>query len=199
MKTKDLEEVIRNTFESITKLYNGQNHETHLIFPRYYDRNGKAGEKRVSEQELRQLFIEALNRLQPDWQYSVETPTRKKYSFPEDDEPKVCENDEGGVSARFDLTIWVHGKMAAIVEFKAGNARERDYKKDLCKLANPDEGETDTLRYFVTVLADSYEKTFGNINDKFEKCKKGKETIHLWLLSMGIHQHGNRGIKEYNY
>ena len=200
MKTNDLEsdikEVVGKTFNAITDLYNGQNGQTHLVFPHYYDRDGKEGEIRVSEQELRLLFIEEMTRLHPDWQYSVETPTKKKYRFPENDKPQVCED---GVSARFDLTMWVHGKMAAIIEFKAGNASKHDYNKDLCKLANKDEGEKDTLRYFVNVLEDSTEKTFDNIDDKFKECKKGKEEIHLWLLSMGIHRQNNRILKEYKY
>ena len=208
MKTKDFEnaikEVIERTFRSITNLYNDQNKETRLIFPHYYDRDGKKGEKRVSEQELRQIFIEELTKYAvehkfDDLRYSVETPTKKKYRFPENDNPQVCEKGESGVSARFDLTIEMNGKIAAIIEFKAGNASKHDYNKDICKLANPDEGEKDTLRCFINVLEDSNMKTFDNIYGKYKECKKGKETIHLWLLSMGVHRHSNSILKEYTY
>lgn len=204
MKKQDLQTaiktVIEHTFTSITNLYNKQGATTRLIFPQYTHGSNK-GKLRVSEQELRQLFIEELNRYADEtgtiWQYSVETPTNEKYKFPEKGTPKV---DKNGVSGRFDLTIWVDGKMAVIIEFKAGNAAPHEYDKDLCKLDNPMEGEKDTtMRYFINVLEDSYQTTIENICSKIRTGKKGKESVHLWILSMGVHTQKNRFKKEFVY
>lgn len=189
MKKQDLqsaiETVIERTFTSITNLYNKQGAITRLIFPKYTHGSNK-GKLRVSEQELRQLFIEELNRYADEtgtiWQYSVETPTNEKYKFPEKGTPKV---DKNGVSGRFDLTIWVDGKMAVIIEFKAGNAAPHEYDKDLCKLTNKNEGERDTMRFFVNILESANAATKDSIKKKFDKHNpRGKEMIRLYFYAM---------------
>lgn len=203
MKTPDLKDaidkVIGRSFNAITDLYNKKNDHTRLIFPQYTHGSQK-GKTRVSEQEFRQLFVEELNRYayeqHLDWYYSIETPTKKKYRF--FDEGRL-EESNNGVSGRFDLTIWMNGKMVAAIEFKAGNASPYDYSKDLCKLANPNEGESDTLRYFVNILEDSYNSTIENICKKFKNGKKDKATIQLWILSMGVHRQCNNFSKEFVY
>ena len=188
MKKQDLEntinEVVNSAFESITHLYEDQHVDTRLIFPKYTHGKNK-GKKRVSEQELRQLFIEELNKYceekKLDLQYSVETPTKKKYSFLEDGEPMESED---GVSGRYDLTIWEKDEMVAIIEFKEGNATKHEYKKDLYKLTNKNEGTSNALRYIVNVLESSNSATIKSIENKFSDGKKGSNIIHLRFHSM---------------
>ena len=92
-----------------------------------------------------------------------------------------------------------HLDIEISVEFKEGNATCNSYKKDLCKLMNEDEGEEDTLRYFVNILEDSNKKTVESIDGKFRDYIKGRKTIHLWILSMGIHRQRNRFVKQIVY
>src|SRR5690606_21259062 len=61
----------RMVVEGKTSIYNKQ-----LIFP---VKNG--GVDRLSEQELRQLFIEEFKDLHKDLYYSIETPTKTQYKF----------------------------------------------------------------------------------------------------------------------
>lgn len=196
---KEINALIERTFCTITNLYEGKDGKTRLSFP-HHTHGVDKDKQRVSEQELRQLFIEELNRYADEkrlsLKYSIEVPTRMKYRFPKDGDPKVCED---GVSGRFDLTIWLDGKMVSIIEFKEGNATCNSYKKDLCKLMNEDEGEEDTLRYFVNILEDSNKKTVESIDGKFRDYIKGRKTIHLWILSMGIHRQRNRFVKQIVY
>ncbi len=214
MKTPDLKDaidkVIGRSFNAITDLYNKKNDHTRLKFPQYTHGSQK-GKPRVSEQEFRQLFVEEFNiitnELCIDWYYSIETPTKKKYRFSGEDNPG---ESEYGVSGRFDLTIWLNDKMVAVIEFKAGNASPQNYEKDICKLVNPDEGEKDTLRYFVNILEDSNQITIDSLDKKLTVCmnkigeklkvrKKDKKTIHYWFLSMGVHRQRNKYSKEFIY
>ena len=111
-----IDEIIDNTFKVIKEVYVHQNENenkpnkkssnvgSRIIFPMYC-----SGETRISEQELRFIFVEQFNAYIKDHKdlnnlyYSVETPTEKKYIFSKDKGgPKV---DNKGVSARTDLTI----------------------------------------------------------------------------------------------
>ena len=112
-----IENVIIKTFEIIEEVYNNQQEinqqeinilevdksESRILFPK----KSSPETTRVSEQELRFVFVEQLkkeigNGEEWDVYYSVETPTMKKYLF-KDNFPKRDEND--GQSANFDLVI----------------------------------------------------------------------------------------------
>lgn len=57
-----------------------------LIFPVKIQREGKKYVDRISEQELRLLFIEEFKKEYVNLFYSIETPTKSKYSFGKSDE-----------------------------------------------------------------------------------------------------------------
>ena len=93
--------------------------EGRLVFPRYRTRDEKKdqciseqGALRVSEQEARFAFVEALS--QSPFSYSVETPTSKGYSF----------SGMKKLSAQTDLTVRDASGRCRIcnVEFKKGGS-----------------------------------------------------------------------------
>ena len=172
---KHLEAVIENTLSKLNSLYHrdgGGLENTRLIFPRYWvTKEGERveGELRVSEQELRFMFVEELNKYcdaHSEWEvyYSVETPTSNSYQL----------TGEGQQSGCIDLCI--HGKdfkRIALIEFKALNPSEHAHAKDAFKLKYEIEGE---FRYFIEIVKSHDSKTDENIVDKLsvEKLKDGK-------------------------
>src|SRR5690606_33168291 len=76
-----------------------------LIFPN--KRQAKGDVKRISEQELRFLFVEEFKILYPGLYYSIETPTENKYSFTNTtNEIKVGDGINKGKSASLDMCIF---------------------------------------------------------------------------------------------
>ena len=82
-------------------------------FPKYSGRY-RNGETRISEQELRFIFVEQFNKYcneNNSWNayYSVETPTEEKYIFSKKGDEncphKVDGEVNGGQSAMIDLSI----------------------------------------------------------------------------------------------
>ena len=82
-----------------------------LVFPRYAKKKGNKKVLRVSEQEARFAFIEALCK-RGQFRYSVETPTEKCYQF----------SGQTPLSAQTDLSVYEAGGDYPIcnVEFKEG-------------------------------------------------------------------------------
>ena len=170
---KEIEEIIDCTFKELQRIYNYCKDnipietEGGVIFPKYSKEN-----IRISEQELRCVFIQKLS--ERGLHYSVETPTIKKYTFTDKDNPKVYKTDDNyGESARIDLTIHDKNdinKRLCIIEFKAhGGTSEHNYKKDLLKLyAEPD----GSLRYFVQIFQGFNNGTKRAVETKREKSLK---------------------------
>lgn len=193
-----IEEIIKDTFNVIKKVYKYQRESnavqslqkigSRIIFPKYSNKNkekGKSGNKedRISEQELRFIFVEQLNYYLSknnisNIYYSVETPTENKYVFSEEGSPRVADDDKNnkkGVSARTDLVIYKKDKdkfkKVALIEFKALNPVKKSYEKDFCKLNNEGEGEG-ILKYFIQIVKNHDDGTIKSIKDKI-KSKKG--------------------------
>lgn len=161
---KDLNSVIKKTFDILRG--NSQVNESRLVFPDYTLRG-----MRVSEQELRFVFIEQLQDLLKnyDYFYSVETPTIDKYKFTEQGKNIPCKSGKGQ-SANFDLTIKDKDKNnIAIIEFKANMASEHAYAKDLCKLWNTE--EKGDYRYFICLFRKMDKQTI----ETFERKLKSKD------------------------
>lgn len=172
-----IEKVITNTFAVIQEVYDYQkkggevfltsSKRSRLIFPEKRD-----GTLRISEQELRFIFVEQLNQeINTGWNvfYSVETPTSDTYCF--DGIPRP---DETGRSAQFDLVIHDENfKRIALIEFKANNADEHDHYKDFVKLNNSIESDENTLRYLIEILKNADQGTLKSLHDK----TKGNEDI----------------------
>ncbi len=155
-----IKKVIDATFEDIVEIYKLQtgkngNPVSKLRFPYKYI-SGEPGDLRISEQELRALFIEKLQ--DTGLYYNVEAPTMADYRF---------ETTEGNRrSGNFDLVICDEtGKeRSALIEFKGLNPNKKCYAKDYWKLKNSDESEG--LRYFLHVVRSASSTTYGKIRDE---------------------------------
>ena len=172
---KHIEAVIERTLSKLNSLYHrdgGGLEDTRLIFPRYWvTKEGErvVGELRVSEQELRFMFVEELNKYcdaHREWEvyYSVETPTSNSYQLTGESQQSGC------------IDLCIHGndlKRIALIEFKALNPSEHDHAKDAFKLKHEIEGE---LRYFIEIVKSNNCETHKKIVDKLsvEKLKDGK-------------------------
>jgi hypothetical protein len=156
-----------------------------LVFPKYRD-----GSLRVSEQEARFAFVEAL--CQSTLMYSVEAPTIKLYQF----------TGKSPLSAQTDLAIHDSpGECICNVEFKAKGVSPLAEKhfaiyKDLQKLLRePRWGlwfhlfeavNNSTINDFLSVMAGEIEKVRGEFKDNDSPGL----TIHICVLQQrfSIHQ-----------
>lgn len=107
-----------------------------LIFPKKIQAKGTKHKNRISEQELRLLFIEEFKKTNPELFYSIETPTGYKFNL-----GKSYENikfDDEGQSASLDMCIFertldVYERILNI-EFKHKNILIKNIGKDVLKL-----------------------------------------------------------------
>jgi len=105
-----------------------------LIFPN--KSQAKGNRKRISEQELRLLFIEEFKASTSDLRYSIETPTEKKYKFGASLDRIICDKD--GQSALVDMCVFERGEQDCRrilnIEFKHKNSAIKNIGKDVLKL-----------------------------------------------------------------
>ncbi|MBR4242410.1 MAG: hypothetical protein IKR98_00700 [Bacteroidaceae bacterium] len=189
--TKDeLIDVVNDTFN----ILRSNSSRSRILFPAYRD-----NERRVSEQELRFVFVEQLQKLleKYDLFYSVETPTHGKYKFTENRkniDPRV---DKNGQSANFDLTIVdKNGNTIAIIEFKAKMATQHEYDKDFCKLFNPK--ESSSYRLFINLFEKIETETKSKFLEKIERCKshyKNSSNIDVIVMAQSLRE-GDSFINE---
>ena len=187
--------VINKTFEVLYNVYSYHkegNGFTPLDCSRIIFPQKRKKDTRVSEQELRFMFVEQLNDYiskHKEWSvyYSIETPSKDTYCFKEKIPTRKKEED-GGRSANFDLVIHNDkGERIALIEFKANNPRIKDYHKDFVKLSN--ENETGELRFFIHLLENTDVDTFSSIhgkiiNNETLKCIFGKKEVHYLYFSL---------------
>ena len=184
-----IENVIRRTYNIVQAVFEKQqeicpvkdnmpNSGSRIIFPKY-----RKNVTRFSEQKLRFVFVEQLNReIASGWDvyYSVETPTRYKYKFKNETHPVVIrDNSKEGQSAQFDLVI--HNNIferIILIEFKANNASVQHHEKDFLKLES--EGDNDILTYFLEIVKSSDKGTSESL---LEKCNTYKGHFLCWSCS----------------
>ena len=164
-------EIADKSFKRLTDVYKcnmegKQSDVSRLIFPRYRDSN----ELRISEQELRFIFVEVFTQYCDEkgleLLYSIETPSLDKYDFRNTPIPS-----KDGQSAMFDLVIFDKNfTRRALIEFKANNADEKSHCKDIVKLNNIKEGADDVLRYFIEVVKNSNDRTTDSLVRKFSNA-----------------------------
>ena len=189
MTTDDLQAKIEQVIDKTFEILRSGNSQTRLVFATYSNDN-----RRVSEQELRFVFVEQLQQILKDYDlyYSVETPTKSRYLFSEKGKKNVepCISDRGK-SASFDLTIKdSNGNNVAILEFKAKNAHPREYAKDICKLWNPEEKAK--YKYLINLFEKIEQKTkesfLGKLNptksNEFLSLKTSSEQIIVIAQSL---------------
>lgn len=134
-----------------------------LIFP------SKRDGRRISEQELRQLFIEEFKVKHTDLYFSIETPTVYSYSFTNVlKQIKIGDEANGGQSALIDMCILKkESKISDYtrlfnIEFKHRNATEANISKDILKLMHEQENGA-----FVLLLKNTDDGTLKSVFKKF--------------------------------
>lgn len=158
-----------------------------LIFP------SKRDGKRISEQELRQLFIEEFKEKHKKLYFSIETPTVYSYSFT-NELNEICVS-ENGQSALIDLCIFEKESDISEytrllnVEFKHKNATEANISKDILKLMHEEENGA-----FVLLLKNTDDGTLKSVFKKFsssfdthilKECwSKNDSFIEIIILSL---------------
>jgi hypothetical protein len=147
-----------------------------LIFP------SKRDGRRISEQELRQLFIEEFKLKHTDLYYSIETPTVYSYSFTNElKEIKVGDVSNKGQSALIDLCILEKESGTSNysrllnVEFKHKNATEANISKDILKLMHEKENGA-----FVLLLKNTDGGTLKSVFEKFSNSFKTHLQNNSW-------------------
>ena len=139
-----------------------------LIFP------SKNSGKRISEQELRQLFIEEFKEKHTDLYFSIETPTVYKYSFT-NELNDICVSEKGQ-SALIDMCILQKKSEVSDynrllnIEFKHKNVTEAIISKDILKLMHEKEDGA-----FILLLKNTDD---GTLKSVFKKCLSSFDT-HL--------------------
>lgn len=184
---KVISEITDQTFKILKNIYDNQKegkdnpkgyNGSRLIFPRYRECKKNKQETRISEQELRFVFIEQFNdycaKNNLNWYYSVETPTEYKYVFGDKNNPHKAKDWEKGQSAMVDLCI--HNEKLeriALVEFKALNPDKFCYEKDFCKLEAEKEGQLELETFFIMMVKNANKRTLKSIKDKIQTKDTG--------------------------
>lgn len=142
-----------------------------LIFPMKTQKGGDKCIDRVSEQELRLLFIEEFKKSYSNFFYSIETPTKLKYSLGRSyKNMKVTKN---GQSALIDLCVFERKnneyQRVLNIEFKNKNTTIESIGKDILKLISE---EHDGV--FIHLLQNTDSGTFCNTKQTgvFNKLQK---------------------------
>lgn len=179
----------------------GGSSKERLIFPVKIQANGTKKKDRISEQELRQLFVEVFKEKHKDLYYSIETPTKNKYSFSnEQNEKKVADTIDTGQSALVDLCIFDRAnkdyKRILNIEFKHKNATEANISKDILKLMHEEENGA-----FVLLLKNTDDGTLKSVFKKFLNSfeshlknnwwSKNESFIEIIILSLEKKQKSN--------
>lgn len=169
--------------------------EEKFIFPKKY-----GGDDRISEQELRFLFVEEfINDTSNKFFYSVETPTEFKYKLGDSFDSITCGI---GRSASIDMSIFNKDssnnyKRILNIEFKNQNSSKFSIGKDILKLIhenqngafihllkNTDSGTLCSSNKTDMGVFDKYYESFSN--SKFQEKWQGNDEkyIHLILISL---------------
>ena len=177
---KHIDVIIKKTFNTISVVYRTQmenqkigtynNNSSRIIFPLKRESKDKKEEFRISEQELRFVFVEEFNKYcskKWDAYYSVETPTSKRYDFSNKEMP--CKVDyPNGQSAMVDFSIFLKEQdkltRVALIEFKALNPDKQSYMKDYVKLLNEDQ----KFVYFIMIVKSANDRTIKSIAEKIK-------------------------------
>lgn len=142
--TNDIIKICEKTLERLKNMgseFKGGGNNERMIFPstNIYSKSNES--IRISEQELRQIFIEEFKKLDNKLYYSIETPTVHKYSFGKTFADIKIHNK--GRSGSMDMTIFEKDtsnyKRIYNIEFKHANCELKSIAKDIFKLIHEKE------------------------------------------------------------
>lgn len=201
MGDKELIEICKKVLDRLTKI--GCENESmvssgQLIFPT------KNNVKRISEQELRQLFIEEFKSLQMELFFSIETPTIGKYSFTNKAKKlKVADKDDNGQSALLDMSIFNKNfssyERFLNIEFKHKNTTHNNISKDILKLVHEKQSGV-----FILLLKNTNRGTLKSvhkkISDSFVEHKdkwKGNEYKYVDIVILTLEEKRNNNGKPF--
>lgn len=166
--------------------------EEKLIFPNKIESSGVKNVKRISEQELRQIFIEEFKKLDNELHYSIETPTVHKYSFGKSFADIKVSNI--GQSGLIDMSIFEKDtsnyKRIYNIEFKHANCELKSIAKDIFKLIHEKEDGA-----FI-ILLDNTDP--GTLSNNHKKKTYSKETNKL-SVNMGVIDKLYKSFNKYKY
>ncbi|WP_432671158.1 hypothetical protein [Flavobacterium sp. SM2513] len=167
-----------------------------LIFP------AKSEDIRISEQELKQLFIDQFKEKHKTLFYSIESPTRAKYNLGKNYEQiNICNeiNNIIGQAALIDMSILKKSKETKKyirilnIEFKHQNAPLKDIGKDVLKLIhesekgvfiflldNTNKGSLNNESLTRKGVLDKLKKSF----DDFKEYWDGDKSVLLVIMSL---------------
>ena len=187
MEKNKIEEMIIESLKETAGLIKEGTCSSKIIIPDYRTRKnikeedvkeGDEKEKRYSEQELKQIF---LNRIEnnPSVLYSVETPSKARYNFSEKKKPKVLFGDEHSednfLSSRIDVSLYnTKRELCSHIEFKYGQCEKDAIQKDFLKLIC--ESMDGIGNYFVQYLSSKRPQTkYAIFNKYIESLKSIKD------------------------
>lgn len=199
-----MDNIIKETFTRLQDVYDNSKEgkkgipltgtKSRIIFPHYstkYPNEQKQVRTRLSEQELRFVFVEVFNWYREEndlpWYYSVETPTEEKFRFSKDGKKISPEVGGDGQSAMIDLVIHnKESKRIALIEFKAHNKKEPDFEKDFFKLKNEPKDKDTCCTFFVMFVENYEDATIERLKDKI-KTKGNDIKFYCWSLEKKEH------------
>lgn len=160
-----------------------------LIFPLKIQAQGKTLKNRVSEQELRLLFIEEFKIKYPNLFYSIETPTVGKFRVGK--KYDTIRTDLEGQSASHDMCVFdrVSDKYKRIlnIEFKHRNSDIKNTGKDILKLMKEEQDgvfihllENTNSRTLISV----FKKLYKSFYDHQANWDNKNKSIELVILSL---------------
>ena len=172
----------------------GRNFSEQLIFPNKEQAKGDV--KRISEQELRLLFIEEFKKANQDLFYSIETPTIEKYIFGKSySDIKVSKS---GQSASLDMCVFERlgekHERKLNIEFKHKNTAIKNIGKDVLKLMQEkqngafihllDNTDSGTLRNDSKTRNGVFDKLYKSFTDFKVNWNNENKSIQLIILSL---------------
>jgi hypothetical protein len=194
LSNKNIEKIIIDTFNDVLKMSSEEQITKPiefdkdvscekgpvLMYPEYRNKTTVEEDKpspRMSEQELKQKFIDNLKKSEIHCFYSVETPSKDSYNF-----KKIPRLDRGGQSALFDLSLYdKNKKIFSHLEFKCGNVVAFCITKDLLKLST--EPGLDK-NYFIHIVNGFDKGTYKSLNRKYvgELPTKNEDEENLYKI-----------------
>ena len=187
---------VLNSLSTIDYELKGENYSERLIFPNKKQARGNV--KRISEQELRFLFIENFLKTNDDLFYSIETPTVEKYKFGKTYE-KIIENIESPkISASIDMCVFRKNSNSyerlLNIEFKHKNTGIEKIAKDILKLMREEEDgafihlleniQDGTLCNSTEYKKGVFDKFYKSFTDLKENWNNENKSIHMLILSL---------------